>query len=103
MPVTITRPLTPRMRSIAAVNERPSPLSMAALSALMPLNVSQEFAATVSNDPSANGVIWTLSQDGTPCTAGCGSVSPSPTANGAVTTYTAPALVPANPAVSFAS
>jgi len=36
MPVTITRPLTPRMRSIAAVNERPSPLSIAALSALMP-------------------------------------------------------------------
>ena len=99
--ITASSVSAPASWGVLSVNVPPLTISMTPLSALMPLNVSQEFAATVSNDPSANGVIWTLSQDGTPCTAGCGSVSPSPTANGAVTTYTAPALVPANPAVSL--
>src|SRR5205823_6566308 len=55
---------------------------------------TQQFTATVTNDPSNKGVKWTLSQSGTPCSPGCGTISPASTASGAATTYTAPSAVP---------
>src|SRR5262249_3113551 len=78
-------------------------ISMTPTSALIPLNVSQDFAATVSNDPTTNGAAWTLIQGGSPCAPRCGSVSASATANGAATTYTAPAAMLANPTVTLSA
>jgi hypothetical protein len=45
-----------------------------------------QFTATVSNDSSAKGVTWSMTCNG----AVCGSVSPTTTASGAPTTYSAP-------------
>jgi dienelactone hydrolase len=76
-------------------------ISVTPVSALLPLNITQEFTATVGNDAANKGVSWTLVQDGTPCTTGCGDVSPATTASGSPTTYTAPASVPANSTVTL--
>src|SRR5207249_7917278 len=61
----------------------------------------QQCTATVTNDPNNKGVNWTLTQSGTPCSPGCGTISPVNTASGAATTYTAPSVVPANPNVTI--
>jgi len=53
---------------------------------------TQQFTATVGNDPANQGVTWTVSCSPAPC----GSVAPTSTASGAATTYTAPALSPNN-------
>jgi hypothetical protein len=50
------------------------------------------FTATVVNDASNKGVTWAVSC----ATVPCGSVSPTATASGASTTYTAPSSVAAN-------
>ena len=76
-------------------------VSVAPISALMPTNATQQFTATNSNDPTNAGVNWTLVQDPTACSPSCGTVSPSSTASGGATTYTAPAAVPANPTVAL--
>jgi hypothetical protein len=55
-------------------------------------NATAAIAATVSNDSAAAGVTWSVTC-GSPQ---CGSISPSSTASGATTTYTAPASVPAS-------
>jgi dienelactone hydrolase len=70
-------------------------------SVLLPKNLSQNFTATVADDPSNKGVTWTLTQNSAACAPGCGSVSPPSTASGADVTYTAPAAVPANPTLSI--
>ena len=74
--------------------------SVTPISALLPLNISVEFIATVGSDTASNGVNWTLSQDGGPCSVECGNVSPLTTASGAPTTYTAPGSLPATPLVA---
>src|SRR5438477_13013321 len=61
------------------------------------VNATQQFTATVTNDPSNKGVKWTLTQRGTACSPGCGTIRPASTASGAATTYTAPSAVPATP------
>jgi dienelactone hydrolase len=70
-------------------------------SVLLPLDVSQDFVATVYNDADSQGLVWTLLQDGVPCAANCGAISPPTTASGAGTTYTPPALLPAKPALTL--
>ena len=76
-------------------------VSVTPTSALMPVNATQQFTAMDSNDPTNAGVTWALSQDPAACSAACGTVSPSSTASGNATTYTAPAAVPANPTVAL--
>jgi dienelactone hydrolase len=76
-------------------------ISSAPGSALLPVNITQQFSATVHNDPESKGVAWTLTQGGTACSPGCGTVTPSSTASGSPTTYTAPATVPANSTVTM--
>ena len=49
-----------------------------------------QLSATVSNEPSDQGVTWTVSCSPSPC----GSVLPTVTKNGVVTTYTAPSTPP---------
>ena len=61
----------------------PSTASLAA-------GATQQFTATVSNDSSNQGVTWGLTQNGTACAPGCGTVSVATTASGSSTTYTAP-------------
>jgi dienelactone hydrolase len=70
---------------------------------LLPVNLTQQFSASINNDPSNAEVTWTLTQTGTACSPSCGGVSPSITANGSPTTYTAPAAVPASPTVTFSA
>jgi hypothetical protein len=53
---------------------------------------TQQFTATVANDSANKGVNWSVS-----CSAAqCGSVSPTSTASGVPTTYTAPATPPSS-------
>ena len=60
------------------------------------INGTFPLVATVVNDPSNLGAMWTVS--GTNCTgAACGTISPTTSASGATVTYTAP---PASPAGS---
>jgi hypothetical protein len=53
-------------------------------------NGTQQFTATVTNDPANQGVTWTLTSGGTACAPGCGTISVTTSASGAPTTYTAP-------------
>src|SRR5207302_4869955 len=69
-------------------------VSVSPTAANVTVTASQQFSATVANDPSSKGVSWTLTQSGTPCSPGCGTISPVNTASGAATTYTAPSAVP---------
>ncbi|MDE3137212.1 MAG: hypothetical protein KGL59_11605, partial [Acidobacteriota bacterium] len=59
-------------------------------SASVPENGTQQFTATVKNDPANQGVTWTLTSGGTACAPSCGTISVTTTASGAATTYTAP-------------
>ncbi len=70
-------------------------------SGLIPVNATQDFTATIDNDPTNAGVNWTLTQNGTACSPACGTVSAATTASGAPTTYAAPATVPANATVTL--
>jgi predicted dienelactone hydrolase len=76
-------------------------VSVTPTSALMPLNATQQFTPTVSNDPTNAGVTWALVQDPTACSPSCGTALPSSTASKSATTYTAPGAVPANPTVAL--
>lgn len=69
--------------------------------ALLPVNIAQEFTATVNNDLANKGVTWTLTQGGTACSPGCGTISSANSASGTPITYTAPAKVPASPTVTL--
>jgi len=62
-----------------------------ALPALITAGTAASFTATVTNDVAAAGVDWTVSCTNTPC----GSFSPSHTASGAATAFTAPITAPA--------
>jgi pimeloyl-ACP methyl ester carboxylesterase len=76
-------------------------ISLTPVSALLPQNISQQFAGTVGNDPAHKGATWTLTQNGADCSPACGTFAPSDTLSGSATTYTAPKAVPANPAATL--
>jgi hypothetical protein len=76
-----------------SVSVSPSPVSVV-------LSETQQFAATVTNDGTNSGVTWSLTQNGVACSPGCGTISPTSTASGAVAAYTAPTTAPALPVVS---
>src|SRR5690348_11116141 len=69
-------------------------------SALIPINASLQYTATVNNDPTNKGAAWTVTQNGTACST-CGKASPANAPSGTPTTYTAPATAPASPAVTL--
>ena len=61
--------------------------------AVLPTTGTQQFTATITGDPYAKGVTWTLFGAG--CTgSGCGTVSSSTSASGVAITYTAPSSTP---------
>jgi dienelactone hydrolase len=70
-------------------------------SALIPINATQQFTATVNYDASNKGVSWSLTQNANACSPACGTVSPANTASGAPTTYTAPSTLPSAATVTL--
>lgn len=69
--------------------------------ALIPLNASAQYSATVNNDNTNKGAAWTVTQNGSTCSPACGTALPTPTPSGMPTTYTAPAKAPATPGVTL--
>src|SRR5207237_4535771 len=74
-------------------------VSVSPTSASIPVNATQQFTATLQNDPSNKSVTWALMQEGTSCSAECGTLSATSSASGTPITYTAPTTVTSNPAV----
>lgn len=76
-------------------------VSISPTSASLQESGTQQFAATVTNDPKNSGVTWSLDVVRTPamgsltCSNGvdCGQISPTSTSSGASTIYTAPSAV----------
>jgi hypothetical protein len=70
-----------------------------------PINVQfnsiQGFTATVTNDSKNQGVTWTLTQSGSNCSPGCGTLSAVSSASGTPINYIGPSSEPANPAVTL--
>ncbi len=69
----------------------PLSVSISPAGAVVSLGGTQQFTATVTNDPKNGGVTWTLTVNGAACSPSCGSLSLTTTASGTATTYTAPA------------
>jgi dienelactone hydrolase len=70
-------------------------------SALIPLNQSQQFVATVANDPKNQGVGWSLTQTGIACSPACGTLSLATTPSANPVTYSAPATLPTSAVVTL--
>ena len=86
---------SPDVQLSVTVGEPPIAVSLSDTSAIVGLNGSRNFIATVLYDQQNGNVDWALSLNGMPCTVtACGSVSPATSASGAPTTYTAPASAP---------
>jgi dienelactone hydrolase len=99
--ITATSVFNTGAQSTAGVTVHTVTVSVTPGSVLLPINVTQDFTATVAHDPASKGVTWTAAQNGAVCSPGCGTAAPSNTASGSPTTYTPPAALPANPAVSL--
>ena len=69
----------------------PVTVSVVPPTAIVPAGTTAPFTATVTHDSGAKGVAWSVSCSAAPC----GTVSPTTTASGVSTTYTAPASGPA--------
>ena len=76
----------------AATLPGPISVSVSPASANVQAGGTQQFTATVANDSANKGVSWSVSCSAAPC----GSVSPTSTASGAVTTYSARSTAPAS-------
>jgi dienelactone hydrolase len=73
-------------------------------SGIVPITGVPQFSAFVSNDPTNQGLNWTLTQNGSDCTPGCGMMNPSSTtpatnATPGVSAFNGPATLPANTSV----
>src|SRR5438552_101613 len=80
----------------------PQPISVSIVPdvASLPAGGTQDFTATVDNDPAAKGVSWTVTGGG--CSGElCGSITPNSSASGAAVTYTSPATVPSPTVVTI--
>jgi hypothetical protein len=106
--VTLTAAVTsdPSQQSSITLTILPQPITIAFLSASLPpaaMGASEtgfpstaQIAATVTNDPIAAGVNWTV----TCGSSSCGSFSSALTASGSATAYTAPATIPSGGTVT---
>jgi len=103
LPVTITATSVFNTSALSTANVTVSAVvvSAAPAGALLPANIAQQFTATLNNDPANKGVTWTLTQNKTPCSPTCGTISSANSASGIPITYTAPAKAPANAAVTL--
>jgi pimeloyl-ACP methyl ester carboxylesterase len=85
----------------ATANVKAIQVSVTPPSALLPPSTSLQITPTVTYDPNNQGVSWALTQNGIACAPTCGSVAPSSTPSGSPATYTVPANLPSNPAVTI--
>ncbi len=69
----------------------PISVSISGAPSTLAVNATASITATVTNDSANAGVTWSCAPSGT-----CGSFSPTSSASGAATTYTAPATVPSS-------
>jgi predicted dienelactone hydrolase len=104
LPVTVTATSVADPTKSGVVNVTVPAVAVSAISpssALMPLGAVQQFSATVSNDGANQGLNWTLTQNSSACSPGCGAISSSTSASGAPVTYTAPSSAPASASVTL--
>jgi len=99
--ITATAVADPSKSAAYTMNLAAITVSVSPASANVPVNATQEFAATIQNDARNAGVTWSLTRGGSPCSPGCGMVAPTSTASGGATTYTPPTSVPANATVTL--
>jgi len=85
----------------AVITIPPIIVSVSPTPATVPVGKTRQVTATVLNDGTKKGVTWTLEQNGVTCSSGCGTISPTKTATGTATTYTAPASSPIVPVVTL--
>jgi hypothetical protein len=85
----------------AVITIPPIMVSVSPNPATVAVGKTRQVTATVLNDGTKKGVTWTLEQSGVTCSPGCGTISPTKTATGAATTYTAPASSPIVPVVTL--
>jgi dienelactone hydrolase len=94
--VTAASVTDPSKSASATVSVSGVTVSVSPSSAKLQAGATQQFTATVSNDPTNGGVKWTLTESGALCSPSCGTISASATASGTPTTYTAPATPPSS-------
>jgi dienelactone hydrolase len=70
-------------------------------SGIVPITGMPQFTSTVNNDPTSQGLNWTLTQNGSDCTPGCGMMNPLSTASPGISTFNGPAALPANTSVDL--
>ena len=99
--VTATSVADSKVSGSAAITVLAITIAVTPDSALIPLNASAQYTATVNNDNTNKGAAWTVTQSGSTCSPACGMASPANTASGTQTSYTAPAMAPAAPAVTL--
>jgi len=99
--VTATSATSASVQASTSVTVPAITVGVAPVSVLAPLKSSQTFTATVGYDIANKGVTWALTQNGAPCSPGCGTVNPGSTASGSPATYSAPAALPANGTVTL--
>jgi dienelactone hydrolase len=75
-------------------------VSVSPTTGTIPISAQHPFTATIDYDPAAAGVMWSLTQSGTPCSPACGTIAP---VNEADTTFTAPTTVPSDANVTLSA
>ena len=100
--ITVTATVTsnPSQSSSVSLTIVASPIGVAITSAVpasLQINIPIQLFATVTNDPSGAGVVWTA----TCGSSVCGSFNPPSTLSLKSTTYTAPTVVPAGGTVTI--
>ena len=70
-------------------------------SGIVPITGVPQFTATVNNDPIGQGLNWTLTQNGSDCTPGCGMMNPLSTGSPGTSAFNGPATLPANTSVEL--
>jgi dienelactone hydrolase len=89
--ITATSLANASVSNFATVTVLGTAVTVTANPTTVPISTTSQITATVTNDPTNMGVIWTVS-----CSPGpCGSVSPTATASGVATTYSTPTTFPA--------
>ncbi len=100
--VTVQNPApdnrTSNTAALSVTTPPPIAVSVSPANASVPVNTTQQFTATVTNDLVNQGITWSLSQGGNACSPGCGTLN-STTANPVA--YTAPSTVPVSPTVTI--
>lgn len=70
-------------------------------SGIIPINAKPQFTASISFDPSGHGLNWTVTQNGSDCSPGCGTMNPASTSTDpGASSFNGPATLPANTSLS---